>query len=135
MALVDEVISGISAIRTLIQDWVTADKAKSTKVRESIRKTLDAAIETRSYLALQRQGEKPDKEKEKTLAKLWLDAGIALQEAHVGGPESIVAQRSLIKAQYWSDREIWDGSRTPGLSIDLDRIEDECRKILSRTER
>jgi hypothetical protein len=118
----DITLDGMKAIVTWLGSFVTwrqtQGREKDAQITTALTSLMDAALETRHYMALVRetpQMKNPDKERD--LAKLWAKAGIDMSYI-----DSALAGRYLMKAEYWSDTQGWtDAQKNDGL-IQLDEV-------------
>lgn len=83
-----------------------------------------ALNETRMYLADFRKG-KVDREQEKVISRLWREAAIALRVVDQG-----LADRCLIKMDYWADPERWSEEDIKKAKIGFDQVFKRARQVM-----
>jgi len=123
-------LSGLKAVA----DWAGSILAwrqnnaheRNARADAALTSLMDAALETRHYLALVRDNPQlRDKAKEQSLAGLWSKAGIDM--SHI---DSDLAGRYLMKADYWSDTEGWTDADNDERLIQLDEVLRLGREVL-----
>ena len=122
MSLVTE----IKDVFGVIKEILTGYKGFRENQRSAIKAVLEAAIATRQYERDVREGRKSI-ETERSLARIWLAAGMEMQSVDLD-----MGRRCIIKSDRWSDPEIWDRNKHPGIAIDIDQIIVDCQSILSK---
>jgi hypothetical protein len=83
-----------------------------------------ALNETRMYLADFRKG-KVDREQEKIISRLWRESAVALRVVDQG-----LADRCLIKMDYWADQELWSEEEIKKAKISFDQVFRRARQVL-----
>jgi len=83
-----------------------------------------ALNETRMYLADFRKG-KVDREQEKVISRLWREAAVALRVVDQG-----LADRCLIKMDYWADKDRWSEEDIKKAKIGFDQVFRRARQVL-----
>lgn len=124
-----DVLGFVSMVDTLL-DWARDLQASQAARNEDVRKALKsislAAVETRGYLADLRDGASDrDRSREGGLARLWTEAGHDLAQI-----DRELAERCLLKADYWSDPTGWDASQRETSAIRLEELHQEARDLL-----
>ncbi|MDA2934585.1 hypothetical protein MYX82_09615 [Acidobacteria bacterium AH-259-D05] len=122
--------STLMTIFTQLREWFTTISAEKTQHREEIRTALKsiyvAALETKMYLAdIRDPQEKVNRETEAKLSLLWAEAAVALREI-----DPDLANRCLLKADYWSDPNRWTDYQIDQSRIRVDQVYDEARRLL-----
>ena len=84
-----------------------------------------ATTETKNYIASWGRRKKHDTKKEIKLSKLWNEAAIKLKDI-----DNDLAQRCIIKADYWANPDEWTQGDIKESKIALDKIIKEARKLL-----
>ncbi len=84
-----------------------------------------ATTETKNYISSFGRRKKHDTKKEIKLAKLWNEAGIKLR--HINNE---LAQKCIIKADYWANPDEWTQGDIKESKIALDTIIKESRLLL-----
>jgi hypothetical protein len=122
MVVVPITIDGLKAVATWIGSlgsWKhTLALEKKAETKAALESLLDAVRETRVYLA--KLGDDPankNVETQRELSKLWAKAGIAMSPIN-----RTLADRYVMKADYWSDPRGWQGKRNDMLLIELDEV-------------
>lgn len=104
----------------------------SSTQRDAVVKALDAAVEianrTFQYFGDQRRTQKRDYQKETALAEGWQAVGIQL--LNLDQPPTELAERYLLKSQYWSSPDGWTDERIAASKIGLEEIANESRSLL-----
>ena len=83
-----------------------------------------ALNETRIYLADFRKG-KVDREQEKVISRLWREAAVALSVV-----DQSLADRCLIKMDFWADQERWSEEDIKKAKIGFDQVFRRARQVL-----
>ena len=121
------------AMLPYLDRWVKSVDAhavtSNSDIREALRAIARAANATKVYLAVRREHphmrELPNLHSEHDLSDLWERAGIELADINAD-----LAERCLLKAQYWADPQGWI-SPEPGKSqIGLEKLYRDARKVL-----
>jgi hypothetical protein len=104
----------------------------SAAQRDAVVKALDAAVQianrTFQYFADQRRTEQRDYDRETALAEGWRAVGIQL--LNLEHPPTDLAERYLLKSQYWSSPDGWTDERIAASKIGLEEIANESRSLL-----
>jgi len=91
---------------------------KKTETKAALTSLILAATETRQYLAdTRKRGAKRDPAREHNLAALWVNAGMDMTPV-----DAKLANRYLLKADYWSDRQGWTKAQKDEQLIQLDEV-------------
>lgn len=122
-----EAIQLISIFDHLIK-WIVITKEDKRKNSESYRNALiaifKAANETQNYLT-DRKVNGQNRKEERHLSWLWTEAGIALREI-----DHDLAERCLIKGEYWSSPDEWNDQQITEAGIKLNRIYEEAKTLI-----
>ena len=84
-----------------------------------------ATTETKNYISSLGKRKKHAKEKERQLSELWIKAGVKLRNIH-----NDLAQRCIIKADYWANPDEWTMADIKNSKITLDEIIKESRELM-----
>ena len=122
MSLFAEINDAFGVIKEILSGYKWFRESQ----RSAIQAVLDAALATRQYERDVREG-RASIDTERKLASAWLAAGVQMQAV-----DPDLGQRCIVKADRWSDPEIWDRSKHSGISIDLDKIIEDSRDALSQ---
>ena len=96
----------------------THNHERDAQVTAALTSLMDAALETKHYLALTRHSpHAKDMGREHDLAKLWAKAGIDMSYI-----DSEIASRYLMKADFWSDTQGWTDAEKDDRLIQLDEV-------------
>jgi hypothetical protein len=120
----NDIRQGVGYFKELV-DQVQSSANKQRKYWTAIRAINQAAITTNSYLRDIREGGEPDKAKERTLSELWFKATEAIQPVN---PE--LADKCMIKGQCWSDPRLFNSKEYENISLSIECMFSETRKIL-----
>jgi hypothetical protein len=108
------------------REWVgmidATDVRNKAAYKTALKSIYVAAFETKAYLAPTR-AQNPDTELQ--LSRLWTDAALELQPINPN-----LAERCLIKAEYWADPSTWTQQQIDESRIGLDGIIGESRQLL-----
>src|SRR5690349_5384666 len=104
MSLVGEIKDAFGVIKEIL----AGHKQYRQSQRAAIQAVLDAALATRQYERDVRE-KRSSVETERKLASAWLHAGMQMHEV-----DPDLGQRCIVKADRWSDPEIWDRAKHPG---------------------
>jgi hypothetical protein len=97
--------------------------------KEALEALLLATYSTKAYLADSRvDGRK--REVERILSEQWIKAAVSLKHIRINGPE--FADKCLLKADYWSDPDLWENQKKTLAEIDLDEICTKARELLGQ---
>jgi hypothetical protein len=91
---------------------------------EALRAIKNALIETKLYLADYRRTNVENRETEKMLARLWIDAGVAIRKYDRG-----FAERCFSKSEYWTNPADWDSTQIREAGIKIERIDEYFRQL------
>jgi len=111
----------ISWFNTLAQD----NRRNDEDYKKALLKIYLAANETRAYIATLKKRKNQDREKEVQLAHLWTEASVELRSIN---PD--LAQRCLLKGEYWSDPLNWDHDSIDTARISLKEVTRRAQKLL-----
>ena len=84
-----------------------------------------ATTETKNYISSLGKRKKHAKEKERQLSELWIKAGGKLRNI-----DNDLAQRCIIKADYWANPDEWTMADIKNSKITLDEIIKESRELM-----
>ena len=84
-----------------------------------------ATTETKNYISSLGKRKKHAKEKERQLSELWIKAGVKLRNI-----DNDLAQRCIIKADYWANPDEWTMADIKNSKITLDEIIKESRELM-----
>ena len=84
-----------------------------------------ATTETKNYISSLGKRKKHTKEKERQLSELWIKAGVKLRNI-----DNDLAQRCIIKADYWANPDEWTMADIKNSKITLDEIIKESRELM-----
>ncbi|SRR5579883_564875 len=115
---------------TQVREWIgtlsQAEAQDNQQTRAALQSVTFAATETRAYIALTRdQPAARNREKEVALAHLWERAGIDIYQINRD-----LAERCLLKADFWSDPQGWTLAEKDDSRIRLDELSAEARSLL-----
>ena len=120
----DDISRGVGNFKEFV-DKVQPSIDKRRKYLNAIRAIHEAATITNSYLSDIREGKMANKEKERALSTLWLEAAAAIQPI---SPD--LAEKCLIKGQCWSDPRLFNSKEYENISLSINYMFSETRKIL-----
>jgi|SRR5882762_2833518 len=107
-----------------VREWLGMLNAQDVRDKANYKTALKslyvAAFETKAYLAAPAQ----NPETELKLSRLWIDARLELQPINFD-----LAERCLIKADYWSNPSKWTQEQIDEARIGLDTIIEEARRL------
>jgi hypothetical protein len=92
--------------------------------KDALEALMVAAYSTRAYLADARSGQKR-REVERVLSEHWIKATIQLRNIDLS-----LADKCFLKAEYWSDPELWEDNKRSTAEIDLEQIIARSRDLL-----
>ena len=84
-----------------------------------------ATTETKNYISSLGKRKKHAKKKERQLSELWIKAGVKLRNI-----DNDLAQRCIIKADYWANPDEWTMADIKNSKITLDEIIKESRELM-----
>lgn len=84
-----------------------------------------ATTETKNYISSIGNRKNHAKEKERKLSELWIKAGVKLRNI-----DNDLAQRCIIKADYWANPDEWTMADIKNSKITLDEIIKESRELI-----
>lgn len=84
-----------------------------------------ATTETKNYISSLGKRKKHAKEKERQLSELWIKSGVKLRNI-----DNDLAQRCIIKADYWANPDEWTMADIKNSKITLDEIIKESRELM-----
>ncbi|MBC8032160.1 MAG: DUF4062 domain-containing protein [Pyrinomonadaceae bacterium] len=118
----------VSGLRNLIQ----SNSGVSADNRQAVADALSAAVaianRTLRYVAERGRSSEVNPTKEEELSQGWAEAGFKLLA--LPNPPTDLANRYLLKAEYWSYPELWTDERVDVARIRLTEIAEESRTIL-----
>ncbi len=121
--------TGIFKLLELFERWSGRQKqAKVKKDRarvEALEALLAAVTETTAYRADRRDGGQRNRDRERTIYKLWSRAAILVHSLDKR-LSRILAMNSL----GWADPEFWETAAFKKVAVELDRIRDQCLFLL-----
>jgi hypothetical protein len=102
-----------------VANWVhNGHEQSKVQTKEALESLMKAVTETRQYLAILRTDPgRFDLQRQARLSSLWIAAGVAM--APINGN---IASTYLMKADYWSDPEGWQGTADDSVLIELDNV-------------
>lgn len=84
-----------------------------------------AANETKAYLATMKRRKHPDRDRERTLSRLWSEAAVDLRKV-----DPDLARRCLLSGDYWADPTEWSEEALEEARITLRELYDRARALL-----
>jgi hypothetical protein len=125
-------LDGLKAIATWIGsigNWKHAHAVeKKAETKAALESLMAAVRETRKYLATLRENPaNQNSDIQNSLSQLWAKAGAEMLPIN-----QELAMRYVIKADYWSDPEAWEGKKNDKLLIELDEVFRLGREALVR---
>lgn len=118
IALLNQLLAWIGLVR---QEELRLDERK----RSALNAVYTAISETKMYLANSASGEDYDRDVEAKLARLWNSAAVELRDI-----DHDLADRCLVKGNYWSDPRNWSADETEQARIKLDTVFSKARELL-----
>lgn len=113
-AAIDKMLAWIGIAR----GWKNEhDAKKQEQIKLALQSLIDAALETRQYLATARDNSEDDSKTRIHLASLWGSVGF-----HIWPIDPELAQLYLRKADYWSDPVGWTQAQKDDREIQLDEV-------------
>jgi hypothetical protein len=118
-------ISLVSAVTAFIS-YLEAKKAtaKNSDI-EVLRKIIEAANETESYLTLRAEGQERDRSKENHLANLWAETSFLMIRI-----DRNLSLRLSDKSKFWRDPQTWEAQQTSSGDISLSSVRNDAEKLL-----
>jgi hypothetical protein len=113
-----------------LREWLNRSDTRSaredTDMRAALKSVYVAAFETKAYLAaIEERGEAQNHETETKLSRLWADAAVDLR--HI---DQDLADRCLLKGDYWSNPNIWTQEQVDESRINVDKVYADARELL-----
>ena len=108
-----------------INEIKSHNQQKDEKLENALYSIYMATTETKHYISTLGRRKTHDKDKEIMLSKLWNEAGIKLRKI-----DTNLAQRCIIKADYWANPDEWTQGDIKASKISLDKIIKESRTLL-----
>ena len=118
----------VNRLRDLIQEKARISETDTRALADALSSAVAIAHRTLEYIAQQRRTGQRDLKKEAALSTGWREAGLKL--AALPEPESELAERYFIKAEYWTYPEAWTDERIDAAGIRLEEISQESRRVL-----
>ena len=119
MSMAGEALSGVGL-------WITRKERKQERGDAAVQSVLNAVNTTKRYLARLDRGEPIDREAEAELVELWTVASVQIRRTDLD-----LAERLLNKADYWTNPENWTDEEVAHNGIQIDKISEEGRRLLS----
>ena len=116
------VISLVNQVRQWLGMLKAQDVSDKADYKAALKAIFFAAFETKAYLA---PGRPQDPDTELQLSRLWAEAALELRPINFD-----LAERCLIKADYWADPSTWTPGQIDEARIGLDTIIDEAGRLL-----
>lgn len=115
------------SLRKWVSDFSASRDRRTQSHTDALLAIYMAATETKGYLTELHRKAHRSREKEVSLSKLWVEAGIRLRKIQ---PD--LADRCITKAEYWTDPESWSAKQIEQARIGLKQMFDEARALLFR---
>jgi len=125
MVAISDLISIFEATRTLVLSMKQHNKINDKKYQKALMAIYEATTKTKNYIASLETRQNHAKKKERELSELWINAGVTLRTI-----DSDLAQRCIIKADYWSNPNQWTDEQIKNSRITLDEIIIESRDLI-----
>lgn len=113
----------------VVLGWIEKFRESNNRVEdkhtEALRAIYVAASETESYIAEYNRSFESDRERERALSRLWVEAGVSLRKI-----DPNLAQRCITKADYWTNPESWSKTDIAKAQINLQTMKDDARALL-----
>ena len=122
-AIVGSIGEAISEVSELLRELQRRRGTFDDPAKAAVRAVWRAVDQTRLHAAAIREGRVDALAPKKELADLWSDASLAIFQI-----DPHLALRLRLKAEYWSDPQMWH--HQPGLNISIDSIASEARSLL-----
>jgi len=120
----DDIRRGVGFFKEFVdQDQPPINKRR--KYLNAMRAIHEAATITNSYLNDIREGKEANQKKEQSLSMLWFEATAAIQPINLD-----LADKCLIKGQCWSDPRLFNSKEYESVSLSIDYMFSETRRIL-----
>ena len=129
-------LEAVPQIIESMRQWFTSlrtasrlqDEGQMRRHREALEAILTALNETRIYLGSREQqgaSVERDEAREAELSRLWTRCAIVLQPLN-----GSLAERCLMKGDYWANPARWTGSDLQRTNIGIDQILEDVRQLI-----
>lgn len=125
MVAISEMIAIWEGINIFLQSIQQNKKLNDIAYDKALSAIYDATNETKIYILSLKKRKNHAKQKEKKLSELWIKAGIKLRTI-----DNDLAQRCIIKADYWANPKEWTEEQIKKSNITLDEIIKESRTLI-----
>ena len=120
-----EAISGLSKLL----DYFSQERhRREDRVDQALLCIYAAANETKLYLAQLEKTGRRIRKREEELARLWGKAAIPVRRF-----DADLANRCLLKSQYWVSPDKWKADEVTEKKIGIDAVYEKTRELLFRT--
>ncbi|PYS71302.1 MAG: hypothetical protein DMF73_11030 [Acidobacteria bacterium] len=118
----------VHELKGLIERNADASSDKRQAVADALSAAVEIANRTLQYLREPPPPSDKKSQKENELSQAWQAAGFKLLA--LPDPPTDLANRYFIKAEYWSNPELWTDRRVDEARIRIDEIANESRTVL-----
>jgi hypothetical protein len=120
--MISDAVPGLKAILRTLVLW---RKDRRELRDQALVAIFEAASETKLYLEGLSSGRRRNREAETGLVRLWRRAAVPV--SHL---ERDLADRCLLKSEYWISPEKWSRVKREQLRIGIEEVFDEARALL-----
>ena len=120
--------NSISVILNGIKLWRDArsmSKVELANKEEAIHQVMLAAVSTKAYLYDLCELESSSRDKERELAKSWQNAAASIYRY-----DTDLFNSSKVKSLGWADPREWERAKDKAVTVDLDKIIEQCEWLL-----
>lgn len=104
---------------------VNADTATRTRWKTAVEQLQDSVLQTQLYVSTLDRAQLPDRTVEERLVGLWRVAATAFY-----GLDGALAERLQLKAEYWTQPDLWSAQQVRDAGIALEHVAQLTRQLL-----
>ena len=120
-------ISAFGAVGSWLDRLIKTRATQDEAHRLALSKIYVASNETKFYMSRLNEGKRRSRNTERSLAALWTEAAVDLRKI-----DQELAERCLLKGDYWADPKKWTDSQIKKARIGVDRVFRDARKLMGQ---
>lgn len=123
--MIETLIGLAPGLAGFLKDAKARRRLTDERGQRAVEAILSAVNETRLYIVFLSRGNHRDFDREHELSRRWTNTAAALRSI-----DDDLAQRALLKGDYWTDPDQWDDERAEEARIGLEEVASDADALL-----